>query len=176
MSELRIIVDHMKLDYKGLFDVNNLFRLIDAWLFERNFEKRTNKNFEQETPKGKFIEWEVASWKKISDYQRYIIKIRMLMYNLTKVDAIKEKKKTKLGHARILMYFDGYLESDYEHRWDERPLFLFFRTLYDKFIYKAYTERFEQRLASDVHHLYNHVEAFLNTYRLWKPVSKMPPI
>ena len=173
MSDVRIIVDHMKLEYKGLFDVNNLFRLIDSWLFERNFEKRTNKNFEQSTPKGKFIEWEIASWKKISDYQRFIIKLRMLIYNLNKVEAVKDKKKTKLGNARIIMYFDGYLESDYEHRWDERPLFIFFRTLYDKFIYRIYTERFEQRLTNDVHHLYNHVESFLNTYRYWRPVSKV---
>lgn len=176
MSDVRIVVDHMKLEYTGLFEVNNLFRTIDSWLFERHFEKRTNKNFEQETPHGKFIEWEIATWKKISDYQKFIIKVRMLMYNLKKVDAVKDKKKNKMGHARILLYFDGYLESDYEHRWDERPLFIFFRTIYDKYIYKIYTERFEQRLTGEVHHLYDHIEKFLNTYRHWHPVSKMPHI
>ena len=40
MSDTRIIVDHMKLDYKGLFDANNFFRTIDVWLFERGIEKK----------------------------------------------------------------------------------------------------------------------------------------
>ena len=43
MSDVRIIVDHMKLEYKGLFDTNNLFRLIDSWLFERNFDTERNR-------------------------------------------------------------------------------------------------------------------------------------
>jgi len=90
MSDLRIIVDHMQFEYSGLFDLNNLFKTVDAWLFERNYEKRTNKNFEENTPTGKFIEWEIASWHKATDYVRNIIKVRMLMYDLKKVEATRD--------------------------------------------------------------------------------------
>lgn len=173
MSDLRIIVDHMKLEYKGLFDLNGFFRLIDSWLFERGFEKRTNKNFEQATPKGKFIEWEIASWKK-HESRRDIIKVRVLMHELKKVDAVKGKKKEKLYQGNLLMYFDGFVEFDYLHYWDEKPFLIFLRTLYDKFFFKAYTERFEQRLTHDVHKLYHHVESFLNMYRHYRVVSKVP--
>ena len=174
MSETRIIVDHMKLDFSGLVDLPAMFAHIDRWLKDKGLEKRDDKTFEQMTPKGKFIEWQIASWKKLTDYTRFIIKVRMLIYGLKKVEAVSDNKKVTLSQGRILMYFDGFIEHDYEHRWEEKPLHFFFRTLYDKFIYKTYTERFEARLTFDVHHLYDELEKFLNMYRHYKVVSEVP--
>ena len=72
------------------------------------------------------------------------------------------------------MYFDAYLLHDYEHRWDMTPMLVFLRTMFDKFIYKIYTERFEQRVTHDIHHLYNVVETYLNMYKHYRPVSEVP--
>jgi hypothetical protein len=174
MSDLRIIVDHLKLDYKGILNVKELLKIINKWSQERHIQKKEDKCHEQNLPGGKFIEYEISHWKKISDYAKYIYKIRILFQDLKKVEVKKEKKKEKLDQGRALLYFDGFIEHDYEHRWDERPLFMFFRTLYDKFLYKAYTERFEHRLTHEIHNLYNEIEKFLNTYRYYKVVSKMP--
>jgi hypothetical protein len=174
MSELRIIVDHMQLEYSGLFELNNFFKMIDAWLFERLYEKRTNKNFEENTPNGKFIEWEIASWRKMTDYVRNIIKMRVLMYDLKKVEATRDKEKVKLTQGKVIIYFDGYIEFDYLHVWDEHPVLHFLRTLYDKFIFKAYTERFEQRITYDVHHIYDMTEKYFNMYRKHKLVTRVP--
>lgn len=174
MSDLRIIVDHIQLEYSGLFDLNGMFKMIDGWLFERGYEKRTNKNFEETTPTGKFIEWEIASWFKQTDYIRNIIKVRMLFYDLKKVEATKDKEKAKVTQGRVIMYFDGYIEFDYLHYWDEHPVLHFLRTIYDKFVFKAYTERFEQRITRDVHELYGLLEKYFNVYRYHKVVSKVP--
>jgi hypothetical protein len=174
MSDLRIIVDHLQLDYSGVMDVKELFKMINRWLMERHFQKKEDKNHELNQPDGKYIEYEISHWKKISDYTRYVYKIRALFNAVKKVEVTKEGKKEKMDQGRVLMFFDGFIEHDYEHRWDNRPFFVFFRTLYDKFIYRAYTERFEHRLTHDVHNLYDEVEKFLNTYRHYKVVSRMP--
>jgi hypothetical protein len=174
MSDLRIIVDHLQLDYSGIMDVKGLFKMINRWLMERHFQKKEDKNHELNQPDGKYIEYEISHWKKISDYTRYVYKIRALFQGIKKVEISRDKKKEKLDQGRVLFIFDGFIEHDYEHRWDERPFFVFFRTLYDKFIYKAYTERFEHRLTHDVHNLYNEIEKFLNTYRHYKVISKAP--
>ena len=174
MSDLKIIVDHMKLEYSGLMDVKELFKLINRWLHERHFQKKEDKCHEQNLPEGKFIEYEISQWKKITDYVKYIYKIRALFYDLKKVEIKKGNKKVQIDQGRVLIYFDGYIENDYEHRWDDVPIFVFLRTIYDKFIYKVYTERFEQRLTHDVHNLYNEIEKFLNTSRHYKVVSKSP--
>jgi len=174
MSELRIIVDHMKLDYSGLLDIKGLFKLINAWTMERAFQKKEDKNHEQNINGEKFIEYEISHWKKVSDYTRHVYKIRALFQNFKKVDVTLDSKRKKLDQGRILIYFDGFIEHDYEHRWDGNPLFVFFRTLYDKFVYRAYTNKFEQHITHDIHNLYNEIEKFLNTYRSYKVVSKMP--
>ena len=69
---------------------------------------------------------------------------------------------------------DGYIEYDYEHRWELTPMLQFFRMIYNKFLYKYYTERFEQRITHDMHKLYDDLEKFFNMYRHYRPVSKVP--
>ena len=174
MSDLRIIVDHLKLDYSGIVDIKGLFHLINKWAAERHFQKKEDKNYEQNIPEGKFIEYEISPWKKVTDYTKYIYKIRIQAQNLKKVEVTQDKKKSKLDQGRILIYIDGFIEHDYAHRWDEKPLFQFFRTIYDKFIFKAYTERFEHRLVHEIQGLYNDIEKFLNTSRYYKVISKAP--
>lgn len=172
MSYTNIIVDHMKLEYKGLFKASDMFKLVDSWLFERGMEKRVNKNYELETSDGKFLEWEVASWKKVTDYIRIIISPRFLIYGLKKTDIAVDSEIKQLDHGRVIVYFDSYIEYDYDHRWDGHPFFVFLRTLYDKFIFSTYTHRFEERLAMDTHQLYDTMEKFFNMYRKYKVVSR----
>jgi len=174
MSDLRIIIDHLKLDYKGILDIKGLITLITKWSQERHYNKKEDKNEEQNLPEGKFIEYESSDWKKITDYTRYIYKIRILAQELKKVEVTKDKKKTKMDQGRVLIYIDGFIEHDYAHRWDEKPLFQFFRSIYDKFIFRAYTERFEHRLVHEIQDLYNEIEKFLNTYKYYKVISKAP--
>ena len=175
MSELKIIVDHLRLNYNGPFDAHDLFKHINAFLFERGFDLKVDKEFEHNTKTGKQIEWQIIPWKRISDYTRHHIKVRILVHDYNKVDAVVDKKKVKVGNGRVVMYLDGYIEYDQEERWESIPLFQFIRSLYNIFFFKVYTERFEQRLSHDVHHLYQTIEQFFNVYRKYKVVSKVPP-
>ena len=175
MVELRVVVDHLRLNYNGPFNANDLFKHIRDFLFERGFDLKVDKEFEQNTKTGKQIEWVISPWKRISDYTRHHIKVRALIKDYNKVDAIVDKKKVKVGNGSVVMYFDGYLELDQENRWESVPFFQFLRTIYNNFLFKVYTERFEQRLSFDTHNLYQTIEQFFNTYRHYKVVSKVPP-
>lgn len=174
MSDTRLVVDHHKMDYEGPFDFNKLVTMIQRFLFERGFDRKLDKDFEQDTKNGKHIEWQVANFKKITDYMQYHVRIRILVTNYLKTDAIKDNKKVKVGNGKIIIFFDGFMELDYWNRWDSKPIFLFLRILFDKFVYKVYTERFEQRLTYDMNHLYDEVEKFFNIYRHYRLVKAMP--
>jgi len=174
MGDVRIIVDHMKLEYSGIFDTKALFKLIGSWFNQRQIQKRESKNFEQTLADGKYIEYEIAYWKKMSDYHRFIYKIRALFSGLKKVEIVQDNKKVKVMQGKVIFYLDGYIEHDYEHRWEWAPMLQFFRVMFDKFIYKYYTERFEQRITYDMHSLYDDLEKFFNMYRHYRPVSKVP--
>jgi len=174
MSEMRTIVDHLKLEYNGLFDVKELFNFIDAWWMERGMEKRTTKNFEINTLTGKFIEWQSTTWTKMGESQNLLIRIRILIYNMRKVEATQNNKKLKINEGKVITYIDGFIHEDYRDEWDEKPLFIFLRTLRSKFFLRAYTEWFEHVLIQRVHNLYNSLEKFFNVYSHYRVVSNVP--
>ena len=173
MGEVRQLVDHLKLEYKGLFEAKNFFKLVDSWLSERQMEKKNTKDVEIMTPEGKFIEWEISPWTKCTDYMRLYMKIRVLMYEVKKVEAIRDKKKIVLDHGHVIIILDGYLEHDYEHRWDGTPMLHFIRTMMDKFVYRTYTQKYEQRWTHDCHQIYDLMQRFFNTYREYRLVSEI---
>src|SRR3989344_6939099 len=172
MGHLKIVVDHEKIDYSGPLDVNGLLRMIENFLWEKGFDKRQDKDFEENTPNGKFIEWQYSPWKKITDYVRYWMKIRILGYDFVKTDVKVEGKKKKLDNGRLLIIVDSFIEYDYDNYWDDRPFLFFLRTIYDYFVFKSYTEKFEHTLVNDTHHLVGEVEKFLNMNRKHLVISR----
>ena len=175
MSEIRVVVDHLRLNYTGPFNANDLFKHITAFLNERGFDLKIDKEFEHNTKSGKQIEWQINPWKRLTDYIRFWPKVRVLISDYNNVDTIVDNKKVKVGYGKLIMYIDGYLELDESNRWENYPFFQFLRSLYNIFFYKMYTERFEHRLNHDMHHLYHTVEQFFNIYRSYKVVS-MPQL
>ena len=175
MSHLKIVVSQNRIEYKGPFDLNNLFKLIDNFIWERGFEKRQEKDFEQNTPSGKFIEWQSSPWKTIYDYGQYIIKFNITGFDVTKSDVMVEGKKKKVDNGRILIVIDAFVNYDRDNFWEGTPLLYFWRVLHDYFIFKAYTERFEQVLVHDVNHVHDLIEKYLNVYRHYSVISRKAP-
>ena len=172
MGHLKIVVDHEKIDYSGPFDAGDLLRAIENFLWERGFDKKQDTDFEQNTSKGKCIEWQISPWKKMTDYIRYIVKVRVLGYDLVKADAVSNSRKTKVDNGRVIIVIDGFMEYDYDSKWEDVPIFHFLRTIYDYFVFKVYTERFEQRLVHDINHLHDCIERFFNIYRHYTVISR----
>lgn len=172
MGHIKIVVDHEKIDYSGPLELSNLFRMIENFIWERGFDKRQDKDFENNTTNGRFIEWQISPWKWITDYTRYIIKVRVLGYDLVKTDALNNGKKTRVDSGRIIIVIDGFVEYDLQSRWEDKPILHFLRAIYDNFIFKVYTERFEQVLVHDINHLHDNIEKFFNLYRHYTVMSK----
>jgi hypothetical protein len=165
MAEREIVVDKMRLTYEGLFEATELYRHIDEWCRSRGYDKCENKNIEKITPEGKYIEIEIEPWKKLTDYARAIIKLRIIMTDVKEVEVEKDGIKVRQNQGKIQLVFDGYLQTDYENRWEGSPLFYFLRTIWDKYIYKLYTETLKKNVLDDVNHLSSTIKSFLNLYR-----------
>lgn len=165
MVERRIIVDGLKLSYKGLFKAEDLYKLIDAYFRERAYTKHELRNYEHVYPEGKQIEVVKEPYRKITDYAKYVIRVTIVMSEVKEVEVEKDKMKVKMNQGTVDVQFDGFLEMDYEHRWEKKPLFYFLRALFDQFIFKVHTERYESGLVQEVNDLHAQVKSFLNLYR-----------
>ena len=166
MVEKYIVVDKLRLAYEGLFSVSELYKLIDGWFRTKSYDKAELKNVEKVKPEGKFIEIELFPWRKLTDYAISRIRIRMIMTDVKEVMVEREGAKVKLNQGSIQIVFDGYLETDYENRWEQKPIFFFLRTLIDKFIHRGEIDKYEEALAEEVNELQNEIKSFLNLYKV----------
>ena len=170
MSEKKLVIDQLKLTYEGLFDLNGLWRTIDGWFYEKGYDRWEHKNYEQVMPTGKDIHIELLPWKKTTEYYKNTIKIRIKMINVKDVEIEKKGVVLKLNKGKIMMIFDGYLESDYENKWEGRGMFFLIRTIYDKYLFKHTHNFYQKWLINDVHDIHGRIQRFLNLYRYEKHI------
>ena len=170
MSEKKLVIDQLKLTYDGLFDLNGLWRLIDSWFYEKGYDRWEHKNFEQIMPTGKDIEIELLPWKKTTEYFKNTIRIRIKMVDVKDVEIEKKGVKLKINKGKVMIVFDGYLESDYENKWESRGIFFLIRTMFDKYFFRRQTDFYEKWLVNDLYDVHGRIQRFLNIYRYEKHV------
>ncbi len=165
MSEKRLVIDQLGLNYSGVFSVSALYKKFIDWFHERGYEMFEKKNTEEITPTGRNIELELRPYKRVTSYAKNEIRIKVFITNVKEVVIDKDGTKNRLNQGDIEILFDGYVETDYENRWENKPYFYFFRALIDKYVWRIYTDKFETMIVTDVHHLHTKIKAFLNLYR-----------
>jgi len=174
MAEREVVIDKMRLSYEGLLKITDLYKLVDGWLRQKGYDKREKRMAESITKTGKFIEWEMEPWKKITDYAKIVIKLRIIITDVKEVEVEIDKTKVKMNQGKADFVFDGYIETDYENRWESKPLFYFLRTLFDKYVFRSYTTGFHSNAIADVNDLHSRIKSFLNLYR-YSDVSYTKP-
>ena len=164
MGDHRIFVDNLRLSYEGAFVANDLFRTIFTYLYDKGYDQKPIKEAQYDTPTGKAMEWNAAPWKKITDYIRLEPNIRVIITDMVKKEMIVGKKKVLVDHGKVLIIINWYMETDYDMRFEDRPMFLFMRALYDKWVFKEYYQRYEVICTDHANQLYALMRRLLNTY------------
>ena len=165
MVERRLVVDHLKLNYEGLVNIHDLQQLIEDWLKQKGFDRREVLNQEIIQPEGKHIHVILAPWKRVSDYANHSIKIDMKMLGVKNVRVKVDGKLRKVQKGTVRITFDAYLDTEYEGKWQAKPLAYFIKIVMDKFIYRQYSEESEELLVENVTQLHHMLRAFLNMHK-----------
>lgn len=165
MVEKKIVVYDLRLSYNGPLSIEDFYKEVDDWTREKGMEKEIKKKMEHINPKGKEIEWTVECWKKVADYGWEIVRLRAIFHNVKEVDVLKRGRRMRINQADALLIFDGILETDVSHKWEQKPLFYFLRALFDKYIYKFHTEKHFGVVYADTHDLHKRLKAFFSLYK-----------
>ena len=165
MVERRHVVDHLKLNYEGLVSIHDLYELIESWLKNKGFDRRERINQEIVRPTGKHIQLVLEPWKKTSDYVQEFARIEIRMLDIVDVKVKVDGKRRTVQKGKVRITFDGFLDTDYEGKWETLPLAFAIRTLIDKFFYKKYYEEEEHLLVENITQLHHMIRAFLNMHR-----------
>jgi hypothetical protein len=165
MAEVKTLIDGKSLSYEGVFNIKELYRLIDKWFKDHGYDKQEIKNWEDVSEAEKQIVLEIIPYKKVSDYARIDIRIFIIFSKLTEVDIEKDNIKFKMNKGRGEFYFDAYVVTDYENKWETKPFFYFVKNVFDKFIYRVYTSNYDTEAIRDCTEVENEIRGFLNMNR-----------
>lgn len=167
MAEKRTVRE-IKTAYSGLFKVHDLYKLIDDWILERGYDKNEKMHSEAVTETGKDIRLEIDAIKKISDYSKFVIEIEVNMSGVKEVIVKRKEKSEKLNQGDVNVTMTGYFITDYENRWQQRPMQVLFRTIVDKFLFKTSLSEEKLALVDEIKHLQGQIDGYLNLYRYRK--------
>jgi hypothetical protein len=154
--------------YSGLFKVRDFYKLIDDWIMERGYDKNEKMHSEQVSETGKNIHLMIEGLKKISDYAKFVIQIEAQITNVTETIIKRKEKSEKLNKGDVTVEITGYYITDYENRWQNKPVYVFFRTLVEKFLFKTPLSEEKLALKDEVNHLQSQIDGYLNLYRYRK--------
>jgi len=168
MVEKKILIDEESMEYEGLFNFFELYSIIDEFLKLKGYDKFEPLNEEQVYPEGKDIHIIFTPKKWHTDYIRKAMKVELLLSHIKDVETEIDNVKVKLNQGKVRIMFSGFLETDWEGRWEQRPLYYLIRTMFDKFIYRKHTHDFEMEIISDVNELKAKMGAYLNLNRFKK--------
>lgn len=163
--ERRHTVHNREINYEGLFDFYELFKLVDGWFKDSGYDKREKENYERLTPTGKYVKIELRPWKKITDYVRLEIRLEFFIHDMVDKVVNIDGVKKKLKHGKVLVKINSYTFTDYEGRWEGRGWYYFVRTFFEKFVYRKQMDKFEEILVADTNEVIKEMTSFLNLER-----------
>ena len=165
MAEIKTLIDGRSLSYEGVFNLKDLYKIIDSWFKDRGYDKQEIKNWEDVSENEKQIVIEIIPYKKVSDYARIDIRLFMIFSKIAEIEVEKDNLKFKMNKGRAEFYFDAYVVTDYENKWESKPIFFFIKNVFDKWVYRAYTSNFDSEAIRDATEIENEIRSYLNMHR-----------
>ena len=162
-AQRTFLVDKYKMQYEGLFDILDLYKLITEYFEEKGYDKRELVNAEMVNDNDeKFIELIIQPWKKLTDYAKSEIRVRIIMEDVKKVEIEKNGIKINAHHGKIFFTFDVYVDSDYEGRWGMTGNFALIRLLFERFFFSHLLKQANAESINDFKTLVYQIKVFLN--------------
>ena len=165
MAEQLIVVDDEKVSYEGIFDMKEVFNVMKQWMSDTGYWMVEKNHTESSKPDGKFISLDLIIFKKFTDYAKSLFNVKVEFYNVKDTVIERDGKKIKMQEGKVIVSFNGILETDYENRWENKPVYYFLRTVFEKYIYLPYMSGFESSVRNDLSSLKGVIKAFLNVAR-----------
>src|SRR3989338_4003636 len=105
MGERRLVVDHLKFSYEGLFNLSELYTVISSWFFEKGWDWMEKMNQEQITSEGKQIRIILEPWKSSSEFYRISMIIKLNMIDVKDVEVEHKGEILRLNQGLVRMTF-----------------------------------------------------------------------
>ncbi len=150
-----------KIKQGGIFHFKDFYSFMYDWIISEGYDLTEKKYSEKVVGDAKEIEIIWQTYKKVSDYFRFQFEIRWIILGMKDVEVQREGKKIKMNSGTLEVSFKAVLEKDYEHRWEDKPMFKFLRGIYDRYIIRNRIDEYEQNVVNELLELIDQSKSFL---------------
>lgn len=165
-AEKDLIINARELKYKGIFQPDQLFAIINRAATERGFTSREKKTEELVTEAGRRTSIELRPFKSKTNYLALMLKIRIILDNMQEVVETVDDAKIRIYKGDVTLYFDAWVLTDWELRWNMSPVTFFLKGFINKFLYIfPLEEGAKGELVGDTAYVYAKVKKFLMSYQ-----------
>lgn len=164
MSEKHTIISGDSVNYSGIFQLSELFSLMNSYLREVGYDKRVCTNNQETVDDLKIVTLSLKPYKVITDYVKFEIEISVDA-SVLDVEVTLNNQKQIVQKGNLGISFNAYVETDYAGQWESKSEYFFLRTVFNKFLYKNKFTEWDSQLKSQVQHLKAEISSFLNMKR-----------
>jgi hypothetical protein len=150
------------IEYKGIFDLEGLYRLIIKWLQDRSYEfhEKTYKHKPGMVGKEQEMKWE--AWKKVNEYIRYWFDIYIHVWDMNEVEVIRQDQKVKMIKGRLRLMIESRVDRDWQGTFKKSKTLKRVRDFYDKYVtFKDMTGVWGDMLHYKIVKLQNEIKEYL---------------
>ncbi|MFH1307570.1 MAG: hypothetical protein ABIH72_01835 [archaeon] len=161
MSEKDVIFTG-KVKSSAIFDYKETYKFVYNALLDLSYFVEEKTYTEKITSAGKEIEIEWFAKRKISDYFRFLLKVKWRVMDLVDVEVEENGRKRKMNKGSVEVKITATLEKDYEHRWENNAFTKFMRGLYDKYIIRSRVDMYEDKITEETEEVLAQVKSWLS--------------
>ncbi len=166
MPQRDIIVPHIKIKDRSIFNLDELYKLLLRWFELHNYDFQEQEYRDEDLGEGKkHLEIKWYAEKKIDDYFKFVMEINFFIIGLESVEIEREGVKHKTNRGEIEMRTKAYILKDWQAKFEQTALMKFLRDVYDKYIIRARIEGYEGELYEETYKILDEFKAFLNLHR-----------
>src|SRR3989344_2350689 len=158
MGERKLVVDHLKFSYEGLFNLSELYSLISSWFYEKGWDWYEKNNHESVTAEGRQIHLVLQPWKNTSDFHKIQMKMVVNFMDVKEIEVQHNGQSLTLNQGMVRITIDGYVVSDRFNEWTHKPVYWFLTVLGERYFNRNHFEKMETWVKSDIDDLYQKIK------------------
>ncbi|MBI2550259.1 hypothetical protein HYV83_03705 [Candidatus Woesearchaeota archaeon] len=152
-----------RIKYRGVFDLDGLYKTMALWFKEKRFELH-ERLFKSKPPELE-VRWEAE--RKRTNYARELVFVHMHMWGDYDVEVIKNGQKKRMVNVRMIITITGDIEAPYSDifgrpRWNASNIERRLHALMFKWVmYRELTGLYWDQLYYELYSLNNRIKEFL---------------
>lgn len=168
MAEKELLIKE-KIEQEGLFTFKDFYKYAHQWFKDEKYDSIIEEKYQEKlsgNEKELVIEWKTS--KKLSDYFKAEISIKMEVLNMIEVEAEIDGKKKKTNKGKVSAEIKGTLVRDPESKWNSTPFYRFIHEIYSKYVIPARVNELNDKVVDDVRDFKDYLKVFFSHQGLRK--------